>query len=165
MPMSRRAFCAFAALAALAPASAAAQETPSGRPVPRYESLKFNDVLGREGPSFDHPILWRYVRRGVPVEVIAETVDWRKVRDPDGATVWMHKRTLDSRRTVVVRSSRPAELFRRPDADAPVIAVADPGVLFALERCDGAWMRVDGARGAGWIRSENVWGATCAAAG
>jgi hypothetical protein len=56
--------------------------TPSGLSVPRYVSLKFDPVNARAGPSDDHRLLWVYHARGMPVQVIAETVEWRRICDP-----------------------------------------------------------------------------------
>ena len=50
------------ALALSAGAAAAkdppAREPPSGLPVPRYVSLKFDSVNARSGPGDDHRLLW-----------------------------------------------------------------------------------------------------------
>lgn len=132
----------------------------TGLPVPRFVSLKFAAVNGREGPSFEHPVVWRYMRRGLPMEIIEEDLDWRKVRDPDGDVVWMHRRVLDNRRTGLVTGA-PAQVLRRPDPDAPVAAIAEPGVLFEIKDCRDGWLRVDGARATGWMRDGALWGAGC----
>lgn len=132
----------------------------SGLPVPRYAALKFDEVNGRDGPSFEHRVLWSYHRRGLPVLIIEEDLDWWKVRDPDGDAVWMHRRVLDNRRMAIV-ADHDALLRRRPDADAPVVAIAEPGVLFEIEACEGDWRRVDGARATGWVAADALWGAGC----
>ncbi len=145
-----------------APAAAAqaASDTPSGLPVPRFVSLKFDEVNGRTGPSLDHPIRWRYQREGLPVQVVAESEGWRKVRDPDGDEVWMHARTLSARRTAIVApyAVGPRPVRRRPERAGAVIAQADPGVVFALGRCLDGWCRVEGPRVSGWMRSTDLWG-------
>ena len=132
----------------------------SGLPVPRFASLKFDEVNGREGPSFEHAVAWRYQRRGLPVEVIEEDIGWRKVRDPDGAEVWMHERVLENRRTGLVDGAS-VEILRRPDDGAPIAAVAEPGVLFEIKTCRDGFMRVDGPRATGWMREGALWGASC----
>ena len=58
--------------AAPEPRGQAARPTPSGLPVPRFASLKSERVFVRQGPSNDNPVSWVYVRKGWPVEVIAE---------------------------------------------------------------------------------------------
>ena len=71
----------------------------SGKPLPRFESLRYSAVHGRQGPNLDHPILWRYEREGLPMLVVRETHGWRRVRDPDGDEVWMQARMLSATRT------------------------------------------------------------------
>ena len=70
--------------ACAAPAQAAPRQTPSGQPVPRYVSLKFDKVYARAGPGEDHRLLWVYEAKGLPVQVIAENIEWRRICDPDG---------------------------------------------------------------------------------
>ena len=88
--------------------------TLRGRPIqpacPRFVSLKTEGVEGRHGPGLEHRVDWIYERAGLPVQVLAESGAWRRVRDPDGAEVWMHAQNLDARRTVYVRE--PATLRR-----------------------------------------------------
>ena len=67
-----------------APIAAWAVIGPSGKPVPRYESLKYNEINGRQGPSLEHRVLWKFHRRGLPVKVVAESDVWRQVQDPEG---------------------------------------------------------------------------------
>ena len=56
----------------------------SGQIIPRFETLKFNEVRLRKGPSRDHPIDWLYKLKGLPLKIISEFDDWRKVEDFDG---------------------------------------------------------------------------------
>lgn len=81
-----------------------AQSTPSGYRVPRYVSLKYDNVIGRTGPSKGHPMAWRYRRSGLPMIVVAETEVWRKVRDVNGDESWMNRRLLDGKRMVLALS-------------------------------------------------------------
>lgn len=145
-------------LAALA-VPAAAQVTPSGLPVPRFVSLKFAEVNGRSGPSDQHPILWTYHRRGLPMQVVAETENWRRVQDPDGVLVWVHKRVLDGRFTVVATADTP--LLERPDPDSAPKAVAEAGVILQVRACRGEWRRVSAGDFNGWARAGTLWGADC----
>jgi SH3-like domain-containing protein len=150
---------AMVAICCLADAAAAAdRQTPSGMPVPRYVSLKFDKVNARAGPGDDHRLLWIYRVRGLPLQVVAETSEWRRVCDPEGAVAWIHKRTTDGRRTVMNTTPRPVTLLKRPkDAAAPA-AYLNPRALATLDRCDKGWcrVRVDGA--SGWAREGVLWG-------
>lgn len=132
------------------------ESTPSGQAVPRFVSLKFDVANGRSGPSQAHPIAWRYLRRSLPMEVIAETPNWRRVRDPDGEITWMHKRVLSGRRSVFTLIETP--LRARADIDAPEEAMVDAGVTFSLQRCRSGWCRIEARGFRGWAQAHMLWG-------
>jgi len=74
----------------------------SALPLPRFVSLKSHKVNVRKGPSTDQAIVWVFSRAGLPVEVIAESDNWRRVRDSEGADGWVFHSLLSARRTVLV---------------------------------------------------------------
>ena len=153
------ALTAAASLAApAAQAAPAERQTPSGMPVPRYVSLKFDKVNARAGPGDDHKLLWVYHARGLPLQVIAETLEWRRVCDPEGATAWVHKRVTDGRRTVMNTLKGPAPLYRRPKDDAKVAAYLNPKALASLDRCSKGWCKVKADHAAGWVHEGGLWG-------
>lgn len=127
----------------------------SGKPVPRFESLKYSAVNGRSGPSLQHPIRWRYERAGLPVLILKESEDWRFVQDPDGAEVWVHKRMLSSDITAFV--ARDAVLYAAPDIDSAGVARLRAGAIVDVMDRRGGWLRlsVDGHRG--WLSAGSVW--------
>ncbi|MEC7163261.1 MAG: SH3 domain-containing protein, partial [Pseudomonadota bacterium] len=61
----------------------------SGLPLPRFVSIKSDAANVRRGPGPDFPLLWQYQRRNLPLEIIAEYDDWRRVRDHQGEEGWM----------------------------------------------------------------------------
>ncbi len=131
-------------------------DTPSGQPVPRFVSLKFDVANGRSGPSQAHPIAWRYTRVGLPMQVIAETEEWRRVVDPEGETTWMHRSILSGRRSAFTADE--TILRARAEADAPIEAVAEPGIVLFLERCRTGWCRVEAQGYRGWVETHTLWG-------
>lgn len=129
----------------------------SGKPVPRYERLRASRVYGRSGPSQKYPILWQYERKGLPVLVLKESIDWRRVRDPDGDEVWIHRNLLAGGSTALLLQD--AELLRRPDTTAPVVARAERGVIAGLLTCERAWCRIGVDGREGWLPRTALWGA------
>ncbi|MFA7264345.1 MAG: SH3 domain-containing protein [Caulobacter sp.] len=159
MPTKLALVAAVLALAGCGGRGAQVCDTPSGLPVPRFVSLKFGEVYARKGPGEDHRILWVWRSRGMPLEVVAETSDWRRVRGPDGALAWAHKRGLDGRLTVM--RVKPGQLPMRaaPKADARVVAYLAPSAVAALDRSEGGWRRIKASGEAGWVPAGEVWGA------
>lgn len=137
-------------------AFAAGAET--GLKLPRFVSLGSSEVNLRTGPGGTYPIEWVYLRRHMPVEVIAEFGHWRKVRDWQGSVGWVHQNLLDGRRYVLITGSE--RLLRaRPAADAPPVARLMPRVVARLLACAGAWCRIEVAGHGGWLPQEAFWGA------
>ena len=134
------------------------QQTPSGYCVPRYLSLKRGEVFGRRGPGKDYPTVWVYHARGLPVQVVDETTDWRRICDPDGGAVWVASAMVDGRRTVMATAAASVALRTDPSDTGAAAAYLRPRAVADLGRCKGDWCEVsaDGARG--WVKSSEVWG-------
>jgi SH3-like domain-containing protein len=147
---------------ALSPVGAAAvadmRVTPSGLPVPRYVTLKFGSVNARSGPGDDYPALWVYQVRGLPVQVIAETSEWRRICDPDRGVAWVHMRTTDGRRNVMRLAPTPVAVQADPRADSRTLALLRPRALAALQRCEAGWCRIKADGVTGWVPEAAMWG-------
>jgi SH3-like domain-containing protein len=155
----------FALLAAGPVRAQAAGEVPagpaSGLPVPRFVSLKADRVNVRAGPTKDHQVTWQYTRAGLPVEVTAESENWRRIRDWEGAEGWVYHSLLSGRRTAVVTHKSKDELVPlhdKADADSAVAARLQAGVVGTVKRCSGKWCRVTGNGFDGWVEQERLWG-------
>ena len=90
----------------------------SGLAVPRYASLRYDMVNGRSGPSPDYPVRWTYERAGLPVVVIRESNDWRKIRDPMGDEVWVNASQLAEQRTAI--TTHPGAIRQKPEAPCTI---------------------------------------------
>lgn len=132
--------------------------TPSGLPVPRWVSLKFDEVNARAGPGDDHRAVWTFRARGLPLQVVAETAEWRKVCDPEGGSAWVHRRTVDGRRTVFLPAARELPLRSRPRIDATIRARLAPRATATLDRCDKGWCRIKVGDVRGWAPQTALWG-------
>jgi len=133
--------------------------TPSGLPVPRWVSLKYAKVNARGGPGDDYRALWVYGVRGTPLQVVAETDDWRRVCDPDGGVAWVHKRTVEARRTVMRTAPGDLPIHRGPSEAAPTEAVLVSRSLASLDRCRDGWCKIAAAHLSGWVKQGEIWGA------
>jgi SH3-like domain-containing protein len=145
-------------LVALTPAVAQVRRTPSGLPVPRWVSLKFDKVNARAGPSDDQRLLWVYRAKGLPVQVVAETAEWRRVCDPEGGLVWVHKRTTDGRLTAMRLKPGPLALRRAPHEAAETVARLRVRAIASLDKCEGGWCKLKADGAAGWAPARELWG-------
>jgi SH3-like domain-containing protein len=131
------------------------------QPIPRFVSLKPSDTPMREGPSKDHSIRWVFKREGLPVEVIAEHEQWRRVRDSESTEGWIYFGRLSNRRTLIVLpgKERPErELYARDSENSAVVARLQPGVIANVEGCSLDWCEVTVDSFKGYVKKTSVWG-------
>ena len=96
---------------ALAAASIAAAAPAQERPNPPYwASISAGKARMRTGPARTYPASWLYQRADLPVLVVAEFKEWRKVRDPGGTEGWMLRALTSSTRTAIVRPGEPVAM-------------------------------------------------------
>lgn len=151
------------------PASAQGATTPaaangavSGLRVPRFVSLKSNKVNVRRGPSTDQSIVWVFARAGLPVEIIAESENWRRVRDSEGADGWVFHSLLSGRRTALVspwvKDNTAVSLHRSRSTGSRVVAQLQPGVIGDVVECDGRWCELTIDDYSGYVEQDKLWG-------
>ena len=128
----------------------------TGLRVPRFVSMNSSKVNVRAGPGTRYPIKWVFQRKTLPVQIIAESDTWRKIRDFEGIEGWVHQRMLSGRRPAVV-SGAIQQLKKEPQETAKTVALLEPGVILRLEKCSGAWCLVEGGSYEGWIGRQSIW--------
>jgi SH3-like domain-containing protein len=101
--------------------------------------------------------MWVYLRRGLPVEIIAEYDLWRQIRDHDNTVGWVQKNLLSGKRTGLVTGAVRA-LRDDPAADAATVALLAPGVVGAIGGCKGDWCAFQAKGYDGWIPRDQLWG-------
>jgi SH3-like domain-containing protein len=157
------AIAAAAAVTCLATAQAGGEANvgpKSGLPLPRFVSLKPDRVNVRGGPTRDHEVTFVYTRSGLPVEITAESDNWRRIRDWEGSEGWVYHSLLSGKRTALVAPKDKSQLVPLYDSDSSstVRAELQAGVQASVKRCTGTWCRIVGPRFDGWVRQEQLWG-------
>ena len=133
----------------------------SGLPLPRFVSVKADKVNVHIGPAKNYEVKWVYQRAGLPVEIVAEFENWRRIRDSDGTEGWVYHSLLSGRRTGMVIAKSKDELvsiYQKSDAKSLVAARLQPGVLATVKNCGGNWCRINGQGFDGFIAQERLWG-------
>lgn len=132
---------------------------PSGMAIPRYVSLKYDEINVRVGPGKRYPIRYVYKRVGLPVQVVEEFAHWRKIADYEGSAGWVHKGAIDGKRTAIVMDKM-QNLYAKPDATSNVTIRADKLVIGTLKKCEPDWCQLEIGTARGWIRKADIWGVT-----
>jgi SH3-like domain-containing protein len=142
---------------ALGVSSASAAEAEPGEKLPRFVSLRSDQVNLRVGPGENYPIQWVLTRKEMHVDIIKEFEHWRMILDGQGSEGWVHESMVSGKRTIVVKGAIRA-LRRQPDVASQVVARAEAGVCAHLVECRGDWCRIETADITGWIQRSEIWG-------
>lgn len=136
----------------------AARVGPStGLPLPRFVSMAASEGYVRRGPSYSHRIDWVFNRRHMPLMVVAEHENWRRVVDRDGVGGWMHHTLLSGARSAIVERDM-LPLYSRRDTGSALRARLEAGVVLSLRECDAGWCNVDAGDYRGWVPVQGLWG-------
>jgi SH3-like domain-containing protein len=133
----------------------------TGLPLPRFVSVKSDNVNVRRGPGQEYDVAFTFVREGVPVEITLEFDNWRKIRDSDGAEGWIFHGLLSGDRTALIapwQSDGNVPIHNRANSDAAIVAYLEPRVIVKVAECTGTWCLVGVEGYEGWITQESLWG-------
>lgn len=129
----------------------------TGLRIPRFVSLKSNEVNLRRGPGSDYRIDWVYVRENLPVMVTAEHNHWRRIRDSAGAEGWIHRALLRGRRTAEIIDAE-TFLLTTPKIDAKPIARIELGAILNIKTCQVNWCQLKSKNYKGWVKASLLFG-------
>ncbi len=137
--------------------SGSAAENEARAKLPRFVSLRSDQVNLRVGPGQTYPVEWLLTRKDMPVEIVKEFQNWRMVRVWQDASGWILDRMVTAERHVIVDGA--VRVIRgRPDAQSKIVARAEPGVIARLLECQGDWCHIDAGGYQGWLQRGDVWG-------
>lgn len=130
---------------------------------PRFASLRADEVNLRTGPGVRYPVDWVYRRRQLPVEVVAQFENWRKIKDWQGTEGWVHQSMLTTARNVLT-TGEIRVLYRKPAEGSVILARIEPGVIGTVRDCEVQWCRIEIAGMVGWLKRTDFWGPSSDAA-
>ena len=145
--------------------SAAQAETkgPSGLPLPRYVSLKAQRVNMRVGPGRDYKVEWMYTKAGLPLEILQEYDNWRKVRDFEGEEGWILQSLLSGKRTAIVAPWKRNEKVNGPVEECARYQSCCGGsngtcVVTKVSECQNGWCEIKAGKVSGYALQDQLWG-------
>ncbi|MCP5369450.1 MAG: hypothetical protein H6909_02015 [Rickettsiaceae bacterium] len=132
---------------------------PKSLPVPRFVTIKFNEVNVRVGPDKNFPITWVFIKAKEPVEIIAEYEQWRKIVDIEGEGGWVHANVLSGKRSVIINSKHEVNLLLNNNAtNNQIIAYLKPNLRCELSKCNKELCKVTCKGITGWVLRKYLWG-------
>jgi SH3-like domain-containing protein len=129
------------------------------RDLPRFATLRSNDIKMRVGPGSEYPVSWLLRRQGLPVKIVAEYDTWRQIECWDKTTGWVHQNMLSGKRALIVIKDACALLDgsgrdAKPKAKLKLHSL----LLFKDPKCDGSrcYVKIQGEKG--WVNKKDIWG-------
>ena len=122
----------------------------------KFLMLKNNKVNVRYGPSFDYPIKYIYKKIQLPVQLIDNKENFRKIIDHKKNSGWIHISQLRKSKSLITTSTK--ILFKKPTKYSKPLAKLDSGRLLLIKKCENNWCNVNTDQFSGWIDKNSIWG-------
>ena len=123
----------------------------------KFLSLKNNEVNLRLGPSFEYPIKLTYNKKYLPIIIIDKSEAWRKIKDFEKNSGWIHISQLSKRQTAINYKNN-SILFKKPTIYSKPIARLETGRLVLINKCNLKWCKITSGDFNGWINKKYLWG-------
>jgi len=122
-----------------------------------FLTLKNNVVNLRQGPSFEYPIKIFYKKKYLPVLIQNESNNWRKIRDHENNSGWIHRSQLSPKKAAI-NIDKKLLVFKNPTIYSKPIAVLQEGRLCLIKKCKSEWCKIKVGKFTGWVKKESLWG-------
>ena len=122
-----------------------------------FLSLKNNEVNLRHGPSFEYPIKLIYKKKYLPVMVLDKSETWRKIRDFENNSGWVHISQLSKKKSAINIKNN-SIIYKKPTIFSKPIAKLETGRLMLIKKCKIKWCKITSGKYSGWIEKNYLWG-------
>ena len=120
-------------------------------------SLKNNKVNVRLGPSKTYPVKFVYKKKYLPVLVLDEHYNWRKIKDYENDLGWIHISQLSRTRSTVTTKNNQV-IFSSPTIFSKPKAKLEIYQVLIISECTKNWCKVKNSKINGWIKKNHLWG-------
>ena len=122
-----------------------------------FLTLRNDEVNLRQGPSFDYPVKIFYKKKFLPVLIQDRSDNFRKIRDHENNTGWIHISQLSKKKAAIVIDDK-LILFNSPTIYSNPLAILKKGRLLKIKKCKNEWCKVMTGDFKGWVKKECLWG-------
>ena len=122
-----------------------------------FLTLRNEKVNLRQGPSFDYPVKIFYKKKYLPVLVQDKSDNFRKIRDHENNSGWIHISQLSKKKAAIVIDDA-LILFSSSTMYSNPIAILKKGRLVKIKKCKENWCKIITGKFKGWIKKESLWG-------
>jgi SH3-like domain-containing protein len=125
--------------------------------IENFLTLKNNEVYLRQGPSFEYPIKLVYKKKFLPVIIIDKLENWRKIKDFENNSGWIHVSQLSKKKSAINIKNN-SILYKKSTIFSKPIAKLENGRLILIKKCIEDWCKIVSENYEGWILKKTLWG-------
>ena len=122
-----------------------------------FLTLKYDNFNLRQGPSKNYPIKIFYKKKNLPVEVQDTSGNWRKIRDHENNTGWIHLSQLSKKKSAITIDEK-VIIFKNSTIFSKPLVVLEKGRLILIYKCSEVWCKIKTGKYKGWIKKQSLWG-------
>jgi SH3-like domain-containing protein len=122
-----------------------------------FMTLRHDKVNLRQGPSKDYPIKIFYKKKFLPVVVLDSSYNFRKIRDHENNSGWIHISQLSKKKSAIITNDKEI-MFKSNTIYSNPIAILKKGRLVKISKCKEIWCKVTSGKYKGWIKKDSLWG-------
>jgi SH3-like domain-containing protein len=122
-----------------------------------FRTLRNDKVNLRQGPSFDYPIKIFYKKKFLPVLILERSDNFRKIRDHENNTGWVHISQLSKKKAAIIIDDN-SILFSDSTIYSNPVAILKKGRLVKINKCKDNWCKIKTDEFKGWVKQEGLWG-------
>ena len=122
-----------------------------------FLTLRNDTVNLRQGPSFEYPIKLFYKKKFLPVLIQDEFENFRKIRDHENNTGWIHISQLSKKKAAITIEDDQL-IFNKPSIYSKPFAILKKGRLCKIHKCRDEWCKISVEKYKGWVKKDILWG-------
>ena len=122
-----------------------------------FLTLRNDKVNLRQGPSFEYPIKLFYKKKYLPVLVQDKSENFRKIRDHENNTGWIHISQLSKKKAAIIIKDDTLIYSSNTKYSKP-LAISKIGKLVMIKKCKDSWCKIFSENIKGWVKKNSLWG-------
>ena len=122
-----------------------------------FLTLRYDKVHLRQGPSSEYPIKILYKKKFLPVLIQDKSDNFRKIRDHENNSGWIHISQLSKKKAAIVINEE-SIMFKNPTIYSKPLAILKKGRLAKIIKCKESWCKAKSGKYKGWLKKDSLWG-------
>tara|TARA_B100000941_G_C27994311_1_gene297307 strand:- start:15 stop:461 length:447 start_codon:yes stop_codon:yes gene_type:complete len=122
-----------------------------------FLTLRYDKVNLRQGPSKEYPIKIFYKKKFLPVLIQDQSDNFRKIKDHENNTGWIHVSQLSRKKAAIVNIDE-LIMFKNSTIYSKPLVILEKGRLAKIIKCERNWCKAKSGKYKGWLKRDGLWG-------